>query len=42
VPFKGRLEPHIHFRVEEEHGFLGRVQTVFVKSGHVEGFADML
>ena len=42
VPFKGRLEPHVHFRVEEENGFLGRVQTLFVKNGHVEGFADIL
>ncbi|NBV77826.1 DUF378 domain-containing protein [bacterium] len=42
VPFKGRLEPHVHFRVEEANGLFGRVQTLFVKSGHVEGFADML
>lgn len=42
VPMKGRLEPHVHFRIGEDNGFLGRVQTIFVKSGHVEGFADIL
>jgi len=42
VPIKGRLEPHVHFRISDENGFLERVQSVFVKDGHVEGFADML
>ena len=42
VPMKGKLAPHVHFRIEEDSGFLGRVQTIFVKSGHVEGFADIL
>lgn len=42
VPMKGRLEPHVHFRISGENGFLERVQTVFVKSGHIEGFADMI
>jgi len=38
VPWKGRLEPHIHFRVCGQGGFLGRVKTVFLADGHVEGF----
>ena len=42
VPMKGRLEPHVPFRISGETGFLVRVQTVFVKSGHIEGFADMI
>jgi uncharacterized protein len=39
VPWKGRLEPHVHFRVCGENGMLGRVKTVFVKDGRVEGFS---
>jgi len=42
VPMKGRLEPHVHFRICDDNGFMERVQTIFVKSGHVEGFADIL
>jgi hypothetical protein len=30
VPVKGRLEPHIHYRICGENGFLGPVQTVFL------------
>lgn len=40
VPWKGRLEPHIHFRVCGDRGFLGRVKTVFLADGHVEGFIN--
>lgn len=39
VPFKGRLEPHIHFRICGGHGMLGRVKTVFLKDKRVEGFS---
>ena len=39
VPFKGRLEPHVHFRICDGTGMLGRVKTVFVSDGHVEGFS---
>lgn len=38
VPFKGRIEPHIHFRICDGSGMLGRIKTVFVSDGHVEGF----
>lgn len=39
VPYKGRLEPHIHFRICDGTGMLGRVKTVFVSDSHVEGFS---
>jgi uncharacterized membrane protein YuzA (DUF378 family) len=42
VPVHGRLESHVHFRVSDEHGMFGRVQTIFIKSGRVEGFADLI
>jgi uncharacterized membrane protein YuzA (DUF378 family) len=42
VPMKGRLEPHVHFRICDDNGFMERVQTISIKSGNVEGFADML
>lgn len=42
VPMRGRLEPHIHFRVCENSGFMGPVQTLFLKSGRIEGFSDLL
>ena len=38
VPFKGRLESHVHFRVCGPTGFVGRIKTVFLADGHVEGF----
>lgn len=42
VPMKGALAPHVHFRICDEHGMMGRVQTLFLKDGRVEGFADLL
>jgi len=39
VPFKGRLESHVHFRVCGPTGFVGRIKTVFLADGRVEGFA---
>jgi uncharacterized membrane protein YuzA (DUF378 family) len=39
VPFKGRLEPHIHYRVCYTNGFMGRVETVYIEPGtNYEGF----
>ena len=38
VPFKGRLDPHIHFRICGPDGFLGRIKTVFLTDGRIEGF----
>lgn len=40
VPWKGQLEPHIHFRICGDRGFMGRVKTVFLSDGHVEGFLN--
>lgn len=40
VPFKGRIEPHVHFRICDGSGMLGRIKTVFVSDGHVEGFSN--
>lgn len=40
VPFKGRLEPHVHFRICDGTGLLGRVKTVFVSDEHIEGFSQ--
>ena len=42
VPTKGELQPHVHFRIAEGNGFMGRVQTLFLGDGRIEGFADML
>jgi len=42
VPVMGRLEPHVHFRISDDNGFMERVQTIFVKDGRIEGFADMI
>jgi protocatechuate 3,4-dioxygenase beta subunit len=38
VPFRGYLEPHIHFRVCGVNGFIGRIKTVYLADGRVEGF----
>ena len=40
VPFKGRLDPHVHFRICDGTGMLGRVKSVYVSDGHVEGFSS--
>lgn len=42
VPLKGTLRSHVHFRVEQEGGFFGPVQTKYIESGKVEGFANSL
>lgn len=40
VPFKGRLESHVHYRVCNEAGWMGRVNTVFLNSSGPEGFEN--
>jgi uncharacterized membrane protein YuzA (DUF378 family) len=40
VPFKGRIEPHVHFRICTGTGMLGRIKTVYVSDNHVEGFSN--
>jgi len=39
VPMKGRLEPHVHFRICDGTGMLGRVKTIFVGDERIEGFS---
>lgn len=41
VPFKGRLEPHVHFRICDGTGMLGRIKTVYVSDEHIEGFSSL-
>jgi hypothetical protein len=38
VPWKGELEPHVHYRICEGNGMLGKVRTVYTKDMKVEGF----
>ena len=40
VPFTGKLESHIHYRVCGETGFVGRVETTFLNHAGPEGFED--
>ena len=38
VPMKGVLKPHVHFRISDGSEFFGRVQTIYLGSGKIEGF----
>lgn len=38
VPMKGRLDPHVHFRICGPMGFIGRIKTIFLADNHIEGF----
>lgn len=38
VPIKGRLEPHIHYRVCDKNGMVSRIYTVFLNDGRIEAF----
>lgn len=40
VPIRGQLQPHIHYRVCGEAGWMGRINTVFVNENKVEGFEN--
>ena len=40
VPLKGALQPHIHYRVCGEAGWMGKINTTFVNQAKVEGFED--
>ena len=42
VPMRARLEPHVHFRVTDANGFMGRVQSLVLADGAVEGMADLI
>ena len=38
VPWKGRLEPHVHYRVCGQNGMMERIETVYMSDGRVEAF----
>jgi uncharacterized membrane protein YuzA (DUF378 family) len=38
VPLKGKLNPHIHYRVCGEAGWMGKINTLFLDQPKVEGF----
>ncbi len=38
VPIKGRLDPHVHYRICGESGWMDRIRTVFIRDSKVEGF----
>jgi len=40
VPFKGKLEPHVHYRVCGEAGWMGKINTVFLNQNSIEGFEE--
>jgi uncharacterized membrane protein YuzA (DUF378 family) len=40
VPLKGALQPHVHYRVCGEAGWMGKINTTFVNQPKVEGFED--
>jgi hypothetical protein len=42
VPIMGRLESHVHFRVCDAHGVMGRVQTKMIKTGGIEEFKNLI
>jgi uncharacterized membrane protein YuzA (DUF378 family) len=42
VPVMGRLESHVHFRICEKTGMMGPVQTMMIKNGIIENFANMV
>ena len=41
VPFMGKLESHIHYRVCGDSGFMGRVETTYLNHAGPEGFEDV-
>ena len=42
VPIMGTLKSHVHFRVCDTTGIMGPVQTMTIKNGIIENFANML
>lgn len=40
VPWMGRIEPHVHFRVCGDSGMMGSINTVYMSSGNVEKFVE--
>ena len=42
VPLMGKLKPHVHFRVCDDNGIMGKVHTRFIESGNIEAFSNLL
>jgi uncharacterized membrane protein YuzA (DUF378 family) len=42
VPFKGVLKPHVHFRICEQNGIIGPVQTYFINDGTIEKMSNYI
>jgi uncharacterized membrane protein YuzA (DUF378 family) len=42
VPLMGKLSPHVHFRICDAHGITGPVQSLFIKDGVIENFANIV
>jgi uncharacterized membrane protein YuzA (DUF378 family) len=41
VPMKGKIEPHVHYRICYTNGMMGRVETIYIEPGTaVEGFDE--
>lgn len=41
VPFMGKLETHVHYRVCGDDGFIGAVRTAYINEAGPEGFESM-
>jgi len=41
VPLKGKLEPHVHYRICGKNGMMGPVKSIFIES-RVEGFGNAI
>lgn len=40
VPIKGILQPHVHYRVCGEAGWMGKINTSFINKTNVEGYEN--
>ena len=38
VPMKGRLDPHVHYRICGDAGWMDRIRTIFIRDSKVEAF----
>ena len=42
VPFKGTINPHVHFRICESNGMMSPVKSYFINNGKVESFKNFI
>lgn len=38
VPWMGKIDSHVHYRICQPNGFMSRVQLAYLRDNHVEGF----